>query len=168
MELYYSVFKTAAGWIAALASDKGLVKNTLPQVEKQKALFLLGIPGIDAIPNLRMFAELANRFVDYFNGMRIAFPDELDMSAASPFQKDVWQTTRSIPWGETRSYKWIAEQIGKPEAVRAAGHALGKNPLPIIIPCHRVIGSNGDLTGFSGGLGVKKQLLELEGIPTKP
>jgi O-6-methylguanine DNA methyltransferase len=168
MELYYSVFKTTAGWIAALASDKGLTKNTLPQAEKQKALFLLGVSEFDAIPDPIMFSGLANRFVAYFNGMRIVFHDVPDISAASPFQRDVWQAARLIPYGETRSYKWIAEQIGKPGAVRAAGHALGKNPLPIIIPCHRVIGSNGELTGFSGGLLVKKRLLELEGIPTKP
>jgi methylated-DNA-[protein]-cysteine S-methyltransferase len=74
----------------------------------------------------------------------------------------VWEITRLIPYGETRSYAWVAEQIGQPRAVRAVGQALGKNPLPIIIPCHRVITSNGKLGGFGGGLEMKKRLLSLE------
>jgi len=74
----------------------------------------------------------------------------------------VWQATRLIPYGETRSYLWVAVQIGKPGAARAVGQALGRNPLPVIIPCHRVIASDGGLGGFTGGLVMKRRLLELE------
>ncbi len=78
------------------------------------------------------------------------------------FQKAVWRATAGISYGETRSYAWVAKKIGNPRAVRAVGQALGANPVPIIIPCHRVIGSSGKLCGFADGLGMKKMLLELE------
>ena len=80
----------------------------------------------------------------------------------TPFQRDVWDALLSIPSGETRTYKEIAEQIGRPKAVRAVGQALNRNPLPLLFPCHRVIGSNGKLTGFAGGLSAKARLLEIE------
>jgi len=99
----------------------------------------------------------------YFRGQETAFPVKLDLSGATAFQRDVWEITRAIPYGETRSYGWVAGQIKKPGAARAAGQALGRNPLPIIIPCHRVIAGNGGLGGFSGGIECKKQLLRLEG-----
>jgi methylated-DNA-[protein]-cysteine S-methyltransferase len=76
----------------------------------------------------------------------------------------VLETVRSIPHGEVRSYGWVARQIGKPKAARAVGQALAANPMPLVVPCHRVIGSDGSLTGFTGGLKMKKRLLELEGV----
>jgi len=90
------------------------------------------------------------------------FPDRLDLSGATPFQRMVWEATRLIPYGETRSYAWVAGQVNKPGAARAVGQALGRNPLPIIIPCHRVIRGDGSLGGFSNGLEVKERLLHLE------
>ena len=80
----------------------------------------------------------------------------------TPFQLKVWQALRAIPYGELVSYKTIAEAVGNPKAVRAVGGANGKNPIPIIVPCHRVIGSDGSLTGFGGGLETKKRLIDLE------
>jgi methylated-DNA-[protein]-cysteine S-methyltransferase len=97
----------------------------------------------------------------YFHGALKYF----DLSLApmgTPFQKSVWQTLQKIPYGTVASYRWVAEQIGNPKAVRAVGGANGKNPLPIVIPCHRVIGSNGTLTGFGGGLDIKQRLIDLE------
>jgi len=98
----------------------------------------------------------------YFSGHRVTFPDELDLSGATAFQREVWEVTRLILYGETRSYAWVAEQIRKPQAVRAVGQALGRNPLPTIIPCHRVITSDGKLGGFSDGVEMKRHLLGLE------
>lgn len=80
------------------------------------------------------------------------------------FQQRIWWTLLSIPYGQTRSYSWLAASVGSPGAARAAGQAVGKNPLPIVIPCHRIIAADGTLGGFSGGLEVKRRLLELEGI----
>ena len=113
-----------------------------------------------------LFDDLMERFKSYLSGHQLTFPDKLDFSGATPFQREVWQATRLIPCGETRSYRWVADQIGNPKAVRAVGQALGSNPLPIIVPCHRVVASDGKLGGFSGGLEMKKLLLCLEATST--
>jgi methylated-DNA-[protein]-cysteine S-methyltransferase len=99
---------------------------------------------------------------EYFAGERRAFSLPLDFRGTD-FQRRVWQALLTIPYGETRSYAHIARQIGRPTAVRAVGAANGRNPLSIVAPCHRVIGSSGQLTGFAGGLATKAQLLALEG-----
>lgn len=102
------------------------------------------------------------RLKAYLSGHRTTFPDKLDLSQATHFQHEVWEKTRLIPYGETRSYAWVAEQIKKPRAMRAVGQALGKNPIPIIVPCHRVVASDGKLGGFGGGVEMKRHLLSLE------
>lgn len=98
----------------------------------------------------------------YFNGGRRSF--DLPLAPhGTPFQREVWHTLASIPFGETISYAQLAARVGRPSAMRAVGAANGRNPLPIVLPCHRVIGANGSLTGFGGGLPTKQFLLELEG-----
>ncbi len=107
-------------------------------------------------------AEVRRQLEEYFAGRR----QEFDLPLAprgTPFELSVWEELRRIPFGETRSYADIARALGKPAATRAVGRANGANPLPIVVPCHRVIGSNGSLTGFGGGLAAKARLLELEG-----
>ena len=106
--------------------------------------------------------ETERQLKEYFAGTRHQFELELDFSGTD-FQKQVWQALLTIPFGETRSYSQIAQQIGKPKAVRAVGAANGRNPISIIAPCHRVIGASGGLTGFAGGLQAKQYLLALEG-----
>lgn len=100
---------------------------------------------------------------DYFRGKRQIFNFPLDLRGTE-FQKDVWKALLNIPYGTTKSYSDIAIEINRPKAVRAVGAANGANPIPIVIPCHRVIGKDGSLTGFRGGLELKKELLKLEGI----
>ena len=107
------------------------------------------------------FAEAQAQLTEYFAGQRREFSLELDVRGTG-FQKRVLAALQGIPYGQTRSYKDIAQHIGSPLAVRAVGAANGSNPIPVIIPCHRVIGSNGKLTGFGGGLPVKRFLLDLE------
>ena len=104
----------------------------------------------------------ANQLRDYFAGTRDHFELPLE-PAGTDFQRAVWAALSAIPHGELRSYRDIAMAIDNPAAVRAVGAANGRNPLPVVVPCHRVIGSDGSLTGFAGGLGIKRQLLELEG-----
>ena len=108
-----------------------------------------------------LIRKAAAQIGEYFAGKRKKFSLPLAVSGTD-FQTDVWQALYSIPWGETRSYKDIAAQIGRPKAVRAVGMANNRNPISIIIPCHRVIGSSGDLVGYGGGLPLKKRLLDLE------
>jgi methylated-DNA-[protein]-cysteine S-methyltransferase len=107
--------------------------------------------------------EAERQITAYFAGELTEFTVPLDF-AGTDFQKSVWAALLTIPFGETRSYAEIAHQIGRPKAVRAVGAANGRNPISIIAPCHRVIGSNGSLTGFAGGLEAKQLLLTLEGL----
>ena len=161
-QLYYTIFKTKRGWIGILASKTGLRAVTLPQTTNQQALDSLGTKAEHAILSPQLFIELTEKFQHYYSGEKTTFMDKLDFSEATLFQKVVWETTRLIPYSETRSYGWVANQIGKPQAARAVGQALGKNPFLIIIPCHRVISGDGGLGGFGGGLEMKQALLELE------
>ena len=162
-QLNYIIFNTDLGWVGILGSAKGLLRTTLPHPSTQKIHQLLGDSINQASRSPHLFADLMQRLKLYFGGHRVNFPDRLDLSRATAFQRKVWETTRLIPYGETRSYAWVAEQIEQPRALRAVGQALGRNPLPIIVPCHRVVASNGGLGGFSGGIEVKKRLLYLEG-----
>jgi methylated-DNA-[protein]-cysteine S-methyltransferase len=107
--------------------------------------------------------EAREQLLAYFAGERRAFDLPL-LPSGTPFQQQVWNALREIPFGATRSYRDIALRIGNPNGVRAVGAANGRNPLPIIVPCHRVIGSDGSMTGFGGGLPVKQFLLVHEGI----
>ncbi|OFB37019.1 cysteine methyltransferase [Mycolicibacterium sp. (ex Dasyatis americana)] len=113
------------------------------------------------------FPEAVEQLSEYFAGDRTEFDLELDMMGTQ-FQRRVWQALQAIPYGQTCSYGEIARQIGSPSAFRAVGLANGHNPIGIIVPCHRVIGANGSLTGYGGGLDRKRALLELEKSRTTP
>ena len=115
----------------------------------------------DWSPDQSGFDDAVDQLAAYFAGELTDFDIELDL-AGTEFQRRVWTALLTIPYGQTRSYGEIAEQIGAPGAARAVGLANGHNPIAIIVPCHRVIGANGSLTGFGGGLGRKRTLLELE------
>ncbi len=157
--LYYTVFPTDAGWVGLLASSAGLRRLELPLPSEQEARRLL---AEDAAENPAPFEDLMGRLRAYFSGRPAEFPDKLDLSAATPFQRRVWRAARAIPYGQTRTYGWLAGQIGQPGAARAVGQAIGRNPIAVIVPCHRVLGSSG-LGGFYGGLALKRYLLRLEG-----
>ena len=158
----YFTFTTAMGWVAILGSVGGLRSLTLPQKSAQEADRLLGEGSNRAVWSPGQFEDIAQRLKAYFSGHRVAFADELDLSPATPFQREVWRITRLIPYGQTRSYLWVAEQIKRPRAARAVGQALGRNPLPIIVPCHRVVTSDGPLGGFGGGVAMTQSLLHLD------
>lgn len=145
-----------------LASKVGLLAVTLPQNTRQQALDSLGEKAKQAILSPEAFSDIMERFQSYYKGKKTNFSDKLDFSYATPFQKQVWEAARLIPYGETRSYGWVARQIGKPQAARAVGQAVGKNPFLIVVPCHRVIAGDGSLGGFGDELEIKQSLLELE------
>lgn len=115
----------------------------------------------DWVPDDRAFPDAVEQLEAYFAGERTDFDLELSL-AGSEFQRRVWQALLTIPYGETRSYGQVAEQVGATGAARAVGLANGRNPIAIIVPCHRVIGASGSLTGYGGGLDRKRSLLELE------
>ncbi|MEI6083817.1 MAG: methylated-DNA--[protein]-cysteine S-methyltransferase [Verrucomicrobiota bacterium] len=108
--------------------------------------------------------SFARQLKAYTAGKPIRFTIPVDLTAGTAFQQAVWRVLLKIPRGETRSYGWVAKQIGKPRATRAVGSACGANPVPIIVPCHRVIAGDGSIGGFGCGLPLKKKLLALEGV----
>lgn len=159
--LSFSLLDTAFGWVGVVASEFGLRRLTLPQPRPDQAMALIGRFIPQAIANTSLFRDIEERLKAYFNGERVDFPVDIDIQDRTDFQQAVWRKTASIPYGERRTYGWVARAIGKPQSARAVGQALAQNPLPIVIPCHRVVGSKG-LGGFSGGVEMKKSLLELE------
>lgn len=114
-------------------------------------------------PDHPLLRQAVRQLDDYFAGTRVAFDLPLDLQGGTAFQRSVWQALLSIPRGGTTSYGNLSQRIGQPAAVRAVGAAVGRNPVSIVVPCHRVLGSNGSLTGYAGGLERKGALLRLEG-----
>jgi O-6-methylguanine DNA methyltransferase len=98
----------------------------------------------------------------YFGGRLRDFSQEIRFAGGTEFEKKVWRALREVPYGETRSYKWLAEKIGSPKSSRAVGQALAKNPIPIVVPCHRIIESDGSIGGYSSGVNIKERLLKME------
>jgi methylated-DNA-[protein]-cysteine S-methyltransferase len=149
--------------MGVIGSPDGLREIILPQESKEDVLGKIkSEQNLMIDTNLAAFRDLPQRLRSYLNGEKMNFPYQLDLDGATHFQQSVWQIVQTILYGETRSYAWVASQLGYDKASRAAGQAVGKNPLPIIIPCHRVICSDGSLGGFAGGLDIKRYLLHLE------
>jgi methylated-DNA-[protein]-cysteine S-methyltransferase len=157
MSLAYKMIKSPVGQLKLVASEQGLVA-ILWENDNPTRIRLRELVADDRHPVL---VETERQLKEYFAGKRKTFSLGLDMRGTR-FQKDVWEKLLAIPFGETRSYGQLAKQLGNPRATRAVGAANGKNPLSIIVPCHRVIGSSGKLTGFAGGLQTKAKLLSLE------
>jgi methylated-DNA-[protein]-cysteine S-methyltransferase len=156
--------QTAWGWVGIASSPSGLLALTLPEPTQEGALKpLLERWGKGQPYNDLRLDGLKAKLRQYFDGQRVLFDEPLYLSRATAFQRRVWSAVRGIPYGETRSYGQIARQAGSPGAARAVGRAMATNPVPIVVPCHRVIGSSGKLRGFGGGLDLKRRLLEMEG-----
>lgn len=157
MSLACKTIESPVGKLKLVASNEGLVA-VLWQNDRPSRVRLGELVENDCHPIL---LKAERQLGEYFAGKRKEFSVPLDMRG-TPFQKNVWEALLAIPFGETRSYGQLAKQLGNPNATRAVGAANGRNPLSIIVPCHRVIGSTGKLTGFGGGLETKAHLLSLE------
>jgi methylated-DNA-[protein]-cysteine S-methyltransferase len=148
-EIFYDTFQSPLGLLALVFSGKGLAE--------------VGFEGKrPAYPRGRAPESFRKQLSDYFDGALREFHQPMLFLSGTDFEKKVWLSLREVPYGETRTYKWLAERIGNPQAVRAVGHAIGSNPIPIVLPCHRIIGSDGSLVGYTGGIDVKRRLLDLE------
>jgi len=162
--IYYATYRTP--WVSLLVASgaQGLVAvRFIPQGKKEPVLVWLRNrhPGAKFVESAEFNRKAIEELEAYSRGDRQTFTVPLDLRG-SPFQVRVWQALRGIPFGETRSYADIARALGSPKAFRAVGMASRTNPVCIVVPCHRVIGSNGDLCGFGGGLMLKRQLLDHE------
>ncbi len=159
----YHLFQSPVGWIALSGGGNGLRRLSLKPTPEE-ALDDLG-PDLDrSVNDPSSFAGAQSCLERYMQGEARALDEiELDLSNAPPFFSAAWEACRRIPSGETRSYAWLAAEAGSPLAVRAAGQAMARNRFALVIPCHRVIASDGDLRGYgAGGLRVKAKLLEME------
>jgi len=156
---------TPLGPIWAAASDRAVHVVTVPGGTEDECLASLPrrrtIEVADSPQGSALLDELANELDGYFAGRRRGFSLPVE-PLGTPFQRSVWDAVRAIPYGETRTYAAVAATIGRPSAIRAMGAANGANPLAIVVPCHRVIGSDGRLRGYGGGLPMKQRLLEME------
>jgi methylated-DNA-[protein]-cysteine S-methyltransferase len=120
--------------------------------------------GFRPVADANAIANVARQLREYFGGMRDHFEVPLDFSGVSPFTQSVLTATTHVPFGHLSTYRDIAQQVGRPAATRAVGNALGRNPIPVIVPCHRIVRSDHSLGGYTGGLEIKEQLLSLEGV----
>lgn len=157
MSLRHCVLHSPVGPLRLVADDAGLRRIDFPDPRHPAPADENGEEGDDAV-----LAATRSQLGAYFAGKRRMFDLPL-APRGTDFQCDVWRALQAIPYGATISYRDLAERIGKPSAMRAVGAANGRNPLPIVVPCHRVIGADGSLTGFGGGLPTKRFLLQLEG-----
>lgn len=159
------IFKSAWGWVGISESSKGIDGIALPKQSKRAIEKVLRDQSHEPFQT-RSSPRLESarcQLLDYLAGKRGIFDVTLDLSQGTVFQRQVWRVLQRVPYGKLRSYQWIAARVGGPQYARAVGNAVGANPLPIIIPCHRIVAQDASLGGFSGGLSMKRKLLSLEG-----
>lgn len=162
------IFQSPWGWMGVAESSKGIRAIVLPKRSKRAVESDLSKRGNEPWQqgdSLRL-ESVRSQLLDYLAGRRDTFDVSLDLSQGTSFQRQVWRTLQRVPYGKLRSYQWIASRVGGPHYARAVGNAVGANPLPIVIPCHRIVAHDASLGGFSGGLSMKRKLLSLEGTLT--
>lgn len=157
------VFETPWGWMGISETYKGIDSIVLPKRSKQAVLSGLNGNYEGAACSSNRLQAAQQQLLDYLSGMRQTFDLPLDLSKGTAFQRQVWRTLQAVPYGKLRSYQWVATRVGGRHYARAVGNAVGANPLPILIPCHRIVAQDASLGGFSGGLPTKRKLLTLEG-----
>ena len=166
MRISYAIYSSPFCNIALLSIEGKLFELRLSEEEPLiKRWILSRFP--DAEPDENQFKRVRILLEKYFSGEKVEFDVEITLPFSSPFMRSVLFETRKIPYGETRTYGWLADKLGYKNAARAIGQALKRNPIPIVIPCHRVIEKSGQIGGFSSGTHMKRRLLEIEGITLK-
>jgi methylated-DNA-[protein]-cysteine S-methyltransferase len=161
--LKFHICETERGWMGLVFSEHGLRYTTLPLRARDEALREVMELGATGEMPERELADVPERISALASGRYENLALHVDWTGIGGFRRRVLEQAMLIPHGETRSYKWLAEQAGSPRAARAAGRVMATNPLPIVVPCHRVIGSDGGLHGYGGGLAMKEALLRAEG-----
>jgi methylated-DNA-[protein]-cysteine S-methyltransferase len=151
------IIRTKLGSFRAEFSPRGLVKLDFPGRGTSHFRVAAKKPPL-------FIRKFSRQLQQYATGKPVRWNVPIDLSTGTDFQQQVWRTLKKIPRGETRSYGWVAQQVGKPGASRAVGTACGANPVPVVVPCHRIIAGDGSIGGFGGGLPMKRQLLRIEGV----
>jgi O-6-methylguanine DNA methyltransferase len=165
--IYYGVMSSPVGKVCVAVDGKRVLSLMFGSYKESD--FRNDLSSLKARPVTRadeLTASVIRELQEYFDGKRNTFSFSPDLSGCTKFQRSVLKATARIPYGETRSYGWLAKRVGSPHAARAVGQTMARNPVPIIVPCHRVVGASGGLVGFGGGsrrLDLKRTLLEIEG-----
>ncbi|MFH1314635.1 MAG: methylated-DNA--[protein]-cysteine S-methyltransferase [Candidatus Eisenbacteria bacterium] len=163
LDISHLSLKTRIGDIWLAGSQKGIFCVNFGEIDVDSVEgFFRGRPGVTFRQGGRMVEQAGREILLFLEGKQKKPSVKLDLTGTTVFARKVWRATRKIPYGEVRTYAWVAEKLGYPNSARAVGGALGSNPVPIFIPCHRVIACDGHLGGFSGGVTIKKLLLALE------
>ncbi|OQW33051.1 MAG: hypothetical protein A4E19_06820 [Nitrospira sp. SG-bin1] len=159
------IFKSSWGWMGIAESSKGIQVIALPKRSKREVEADLRAQSTGPLQRgeSSRLEAVRRQLLDYLEGKRNTFDVPLDLSQGTAFQRQVWRTLQRVPYGKLRSYQWLALRVGGRHYARAVGNAVGANPLPIVIPCHRIVAHDASLGGFSGGLSMKRKLLSLEG-----
>jgi len=155
------IFKSRWGWMGVSETTKGIDTVVLPKASRQAVLAELRISTAELLEG-RMSSRLRKaqtQLTDYLAGARRSFDLPLDLSRGTSFQQKVWRTLQRVSYSRLRSYQWVAVRVGGRQYARAVGNAVGANPIPIVIPCHRIVAQDASLGGFSGGLPTKRKLL---------
>ncbi len=160
---FYRLIRTEWGWAGLGGVGNGVARVCLPAGDRSSAVRALGEgTGDQLVETEGELGEAAGELTAYFEGERVQFSCKVDVSRFTEFERAVWRVTQRIRYGELRSYGWVAEQVGRARAGRAVGQALGKNPVPVIVPCHRVVCRDGKVGGFRSGVEWKIRLLKME------
>ena len=162
--VYYCSLPSPIGRVLVAASATGLVRVSFRRPEAAFVAELRERLGVEPVRSAPRTADIVHQLRAYFAGTRHRFDLRLDLAHVTPFQRRVLLAAASVPSGQVVSYGEIARRIGQPAGSRAVGQALRRNPIPIVIPCHRVVAAGGRLGGYTGGLGIKRKLLRLEGV----
>lgn len=166
-KLYWTALETPLGKAMVAVTGRGVCQIGLPGTTREAFCEVVDrrYSEMELVENVDAARSVVTQLQEYWRGGRTEFSVDIDLRG-TPFQRSVWEFLQSIPYGETSTYGYVAEAIGSSGAYQAVGRAVGANPVPIIIPCHRIIGSDGSLTGFAAGIDVKRWLLEHEdGLP---
>ena len=159
------IFRTPWGWMGVSETMKGINAVVLPKASRQAVLSELGFPSAESLEGRASsrLREAQAQLTNYLAGTRHSFDLSLDLSRGTSFQQKVWRTLLRVSYGRLRSYQWVAVRVGGSQYARAVGNAVGANPMPIVIPCHRIVAQDTSIGGFSCGLPMKRKLLALEG-----
>ncbi len=163
VRLFYTSFNSSIGKIFLALTETGLCAAGIREKEAESIKLLQKTYNIKPVKDDAVFKNLVKLIKRYIDGERLKIDIPFDLKG-TPFENKVWKALLKIPYGKIKTYGEIAREIGLPKGARAVGNACGKNPVPIIIPCHRVIAGNGGLGGYTGGIEIKKRLLRIEGI----
>ena len=163
LDVAFELTDSPVGALLAAATERGLCRISFDPDPEGELEWLARSYGARVLHSPNPLTRIRRQLDEYFGGTRQAFDHAVDLSALQPFQRRVLEELRRVPYGATDTYGGRAVRIGRPRAARAVGGALNRNPIPIVVPCHRIVGASGSLVGYAGGLERKEQLLALEG-----